>query len=531
MNQDQSITNPLNASFTDQSLAQVCARSPVVKRIINSYGTASLVDYLRQVLIICEKPLQPRQDLLEAVHRYSGSLLGETVAEQVVQDLQTLPAVLTANHHGVDFLAQSVQGSLFFSLREVGGKSAKTVPVFACGNVALNNPAYPRGLLLYDVNRYAIEFNLPIRLPIFSDRDKRKAVSIVGAFDLKMVAKARQRLAALAQSKQLNSNLAAAAIAILNENYQDKFVIGLKNYSQQAVVLNNRIWKQCFKEPDQIPELVYLELEKITNNLLYADLNNEDSLVWQMMFNPKLRKELLNQLDGARACWNQGKLAQQIYYNSVNHNGFPSGSGTIFFWAIDNSGRKVPLLLAEDSNHAAKLHGRDEHGNFWTIPFNSKEILNGLQVGKLLPSLFTCYATIGFARGISCCGGYFQAEYLVAMQHGLIMALHNSAECLEFAHHLSHVPCNIYLSGMQAVMRNQNDELLLPAGPVEMIAGGGLSRDQLDRVRSLTVRDVHLAGLIETFTDFQPIKDHSKNWLFFLANESFHLLADRILII
>ena len=195
MNQVQQVINPPNACFIDQSLAQVCARSPVVKRTLDSYGQASLVDYLRQTLTICKNPLQPRNDLLEVVYRYAAPLLGDTVAEQAVQELQTLPAVLTANHHGVDFMAQSVQGSLLFSLREVGSKPAKTVPVFACGNVALNNPTYPKGLLLYSADRQAAEFKLPMRLPIFLDRDKRKSVSIVDAFDLKMIAKAQQRLA------------------------------------------------------------------------------------------------------------------------------------------------------------------------------------------------------------------------------------------------------------------------------------------------------------------------------------------------
>ena len=47
-------------------------------------------------LPICKNPLQPRNDLLEVVYRYAAPLLGEMVAEQAAQELQTLPAVLTA---------------------------------------------------------------------------------------------------------------------------------------------------------------------------------------------------------------------------------------------------------------------------------------------------------------------------------------------------------------------------------------------------------------------------------------------------
>jgi hypothetical protein len=503
----------------------------VVKRALDSYGQTPLVDYLRQTLTICNSPLQSRNDLLEVVYRYAAPLLGETIAEQAAQELQTLPAVLTANHHGVDFMAQSVQGSLLFSLREVGSKPAKTVPVFACGNVALNNPTYPRGLLLYNADRQAAEFKLPMRLPIFLDRDKRKSVSIVDAFDLKMIAKAQQRLAMWVRNKQLTPTLAATAAKILNEDYQDSVVIGLKDYSQQAVVLNNRIWKRCFSEPEQAPELVYLELEKITSLLLHVDLNNEDSLVWQVMFNPNLRAEVLSQLDGAKACWDRSKLARRACQNLDNPCALPSGSGTMFFWMVDAAGGRVPLSLMEGTDRVATLQGRDEQGNLWTIPFNPRDILQGLQTGKLLPSLFTCYTTIGFARGISCCGGYFQAGYLAGMQRGLMKVLCKLADCAEFAEHLSQVPSDIYLSGMQMVMRHLDDNLLLPAGPIEMIASGGLSQVQLKRVRSLNVLDTHLAGLMETLPDFQPREDRPDNWCLLLARESSHLLSNRTLVI
>ncbi|MEZ5578529.1 MAG: hypothetical protein R3F40_03285 [Candidatus Competibacteraceae bacterium] len=98
-------------------LAQVRARSPVIQRALDQHGSISLVDYLGRMLSICDDPPQPRHDLLEAVHRSVLPLLGETVAEKAAQELQALPAILTAHHHGVDFQAQSVQTSLIFSLR------------------------------------------------------------------------------------------------------------------------------------------------------------------------------------------------------------------------------------------------------------------------------------------------------------------------------------------------------------------------------------------------------------------------------
>ena len=530
MNQVQQVVTQDN-SFTNQLLAQVCKQSPVIKGALDNYGQLSLAEYLCQILRYSESPLQSRNDLLEVIYHYTEPLLGETVAENVVLELEAMPVVLTANHHGVDFLAQSVQGSLIFSLREIAGKLTMTVPVFACGNVALNNPTFPRGFLIYNFDLQAADAKLPIRLPILLDRDKRKSVSIVNAFDYEMVIRAEQRLRILVRNKQITPSLAKTVSTILSEDYGSISNMGLSNYSQQAVVLNNRIWKKCFREPEQAPELVYLELEKITSSLLQLDLNDENSLIWQVMFNPNLRANVLSYLDGAKACWNRGKLASRIAQTLRNKQPIQGGSGTIFFWGVDDTGCRVPLVLSDKVYGEATLQGRDEQGKFWAIPFNPETILQALQAGRILPSLFTCYTTIGFARGVSCCGGYFQCEYLPIMQHGLVRALRELGGCASVADCLSIVPSDIYLSGMQMIMHHLDDDVLLPAGPIEIISSGGLSRHQINQLRSLKVCDVHLAGLVETVSDMHHQLSYPDNWCYLLANENSQMLRNKTVII
>lgn len=529
MNQVQRVVNPQSSGLADQLLTQVCERSPVVKRVLDNFGKVSLADYLQQTLVVSESPLQPRNDLLEVVYRYAESLLGQSVAEKVAQELEIFPAVMTANHHGVDFLAQSVQGSLIFSLRQVDGKPAKTVPVFACGNVAFNNPTYPRGILFYHAGLQTEKFTLPIRLPIFPDRYKRKIVSVVDAYDSKMLVGMEKRLNLALQDKKITPELAAAVTTILEEDYRNPAVMKLETYSQQAVVLNNRIWKRCFREPEQAPEMVCLELEKITASLLQADLKNEDSLVWQIMFNPILRAQVLSQLNGVKACWDQGKLIRRVCFPSIKLDSL-GGCGTTFFWAVDDDGCRIPLSLV-GTDRATMLQGRDDQGKVWTLPFKPENIIDNLRAGRLLPSLFTCYFTIGFARGVSCCGGYFQAEYLSVIQHGLMKALHGSVDCSGFALHLAQVPSDIYLSGMQTVMRYSEDDLMLPAGPVEMVARRGLSQRHLEKIRLLTLQDAHLAGLMETLPDFQRLEERPTNWCLLLAKETDLLLKGQIVLI
>lgn len=512
-------------------LEKICSRSPVIHRTIEKFGPISLDDYLRKALSICRKPLQPRNDLLEAVYRYVAPLLGEKVAEKAACELQTSPMVLTAHHHGVDFQAQSVQTSLIFSLREIDGKPASTVPVFACGNIALNNPTYPRGLLLYYADRQAEKFTPPVKVPIFPDQRKRKSVSVVSPYDTDMLIRTEQLLTTMAKKDQISSIVERTAKNVLQEDYRDPSVIGLKNYSQQAVVLNNRIWKRFFCDSDCAPEMVFLELEQITNLLLKIDLNNEDSLIWQIMFNPTIRAKILSRLDGAKACWDRGKMAQRLLLDSNQAIPSPSNCGTIFFWGVCDNGSRIPLLLTCKEGRANTLQGRDDKGKLWAFPFNPKDILDGLLSGRLLPSLFTCYSTIGFARGVSCCGGYFQAHYLSVMQRSLIDVFSEISGYAEFAEHISQTPSDIYLSGMQAIMYRLDDDLLLPVGPLGMIAKGGLSQDQIKKIGSLTVQDAHMASLMDTLPDILLPEERPDQWHLRLAKASRRLLEERVVVI
>jgi hypothetical protein len=117
------------------------------------------------------------------------------------------------------------------------------------------------------------------------------------------------------------------------------------------------------------------------------------------------------------------------------------------------------------------------------------------------------------------------------MQDGLANILLDIEGYKEYGTHLTQVPSNSYLSGMQVVLNHYESEFLLPAGPVEIIATGGLSQSQLLRMHSTTVRDAHLAGLMETIPDFQPKGDLPHNWYWLLAEESTKIQRGRSLII
>ena len=147
-----------------------------------------------------------------------------------------------------------------------------------------------------------------------------------------------------------------------------------------------------------------------------------------------------------------------------------------------------------------------------------------------MPSIFTCFLEVAFARSVVCVGGYYQAEYLPKIQKGLVRALRQAKGYHESASMVEKVITDTYLSGMQTVMIRVKANELIPAGPLEIIAAGGLTKEDLNKILSLTLKDAHLASLFETLPDLAPKAIETNQWQKDLAAECFELLDGKIVV-
>jgi len=517
----------------NQYLETACEKLPVVRRTIRKYGNFTLRNYIDRIAHPDHtKTYQTRDDLFKIIEKYCLTFTDAWAAKRVVHDLAVNPVVLTANHQGVDFFAQSVQGTLIFALNRLLSPPSPIVPVFAFGNVPLNNLTFPRGMLLYRVNPAQLK-KMPLKAPLFPDRLKRRMVSHTPKFDQAMVLRLKKRLRQMVLKKQVASDLSDIAVALLNKDYCDAAVMRLPDYSQQATVLNSRIWKQLFSNQQPTADLIYLEIEKVVSQLLIGDFANTQSLAYQVMFEEKLRENMLEALNRVTGCWDYETLCRRVdphFSNEVrthsNHN-----AGTVFFWGIDESGRRIPLALIKANTTTLILRGISDQGKSFEIPFSCQSLLDGLQQGKLLPSLFTCFLTIAFARGMVCIGGYHQGEYLPRMKQGLVEALCQTKGYQDIARLIDQVTADSYLSGIMAVMtRTENGDGLAPAGPVEMIASGGLTPEDIEKMRTLTVRESHLAGLFETVPDIIHPSSLDPDWKLKLTQDCYQNLIDKVVV-
>ncbi|MFT6926715.1 MAG: hypothetical protein ACJAZP_002335 [Psychromonas sp.] len=495
-------------SLIEHYLTEIRKRVPVVDRTLALYGDMPLSEYLDVVTETASERYQSHEDLGDAVYEYALPLLGEEAAAIAREELKQSPVVLTANHHGVDYFAQSVQGTLLFSQRKLpNGQKAKTVPVFACGSIPLDNLTYPRGALLYATEGS----KLPLRLPLFPDRMKRKMVSEVASVDEGMIVRAQKVLGKRVAECSIPQRVSSTLSSVLNKYCVNERSPTVAGYSEQSMFVNQHIWEKILGNVTTKPVLIYMELEKIVSILLRKDLQNSDSLAYQLLFCTTLRENFLVGLDGIKGCWTACELTRRLTEKEDLRHQSSKASGTFMFWGVGDDGQKIPLLPIQEGNEF-KLVGVDDSGEFWQIELTPSNLYEALDQGRLLPSVMACFIALTFARGVTCAGGYYQGDYLTEMRDQLGLVIRQSKLSSRVISSIENAPVDSYLSGMQAVMYRSRNGGLMPAGPIEIIASGGLENDEIDRINSMTVAEAHAASLYETVNDVAVELAHNEDF-------------------
>jgi hypothetical protein len=502
-----------NGSLIEHYLAEIRKRLPVVDRALELYGELPLSEYLDVVTKTASERYQSHEDLGDAVYEYALPLLGEKTAAMAREELKQSPVVLTANHHGVDYFAQSVQGTLLFSQRKLpNGQKAKTVPVLACGSISMNNLTYPRGMLAYDLHPET-KLSGVTKIPIFSNRVTGKAVTWVPSYDLESIKRTEKSVLRMVREKRLSEQSAKVIIDILHNEYLSPELLALDKYSDQAVILNSQLWSRMFTSIAPRPELLYLEMEKVCSILLKKDLMNVQSLLSFILFDSELRDVVLASINQVKGCWIKEELEQRWLDKDCPQKLKSKSCGTFLFWWIDEEGRRVPLLPVKMQGREL-LRGVDDRGKTVEVPLENKPLSALLDAGQLLPSVFACFLSMTLARGITCAGGYYQAEYLALMKQGLFNALKSVQGYEDLAAIIVQTRTDSYLSGMQTIMAESEDNGVYPLGPLELIGKNVLTPEALLEFDNISVTDAHRASIADTFIDAaSDIQVSAEQWL------------------
>lgn len=518
------MTKQLQRSASEY-LEMVCQRLPVVKNILNTFGHMPLGVYTEQFNAPPCPSVQSRDDIRQAVIAQISSVLGEDIAGRTADDLTASGTVMTTTHLGIDYFANSVQGNLIYGAGILTGRrKGTTLPIFCFGNVPLNSSTFARGLLVYGTESGAGK-ELPLRLPIFPDNQKRTMAGLAKPFTRAMQQRAIQKTVAWKKENLISEITAETILSILEQEYADASVLNRISYSAQAMMINRMLGKRMLKTDECPPDIVYLEIEKITAFLLDKDLNNENSLVYRIFFTSTLRDGIIQNLDGCPGCWHVDTLNAG---DASPGNQAGTATGTIFFWGIDDRGRRIPLLL-KSIKGGLYLSGRNDRGDSFSVNFTRDELIQALKLQKLLPSMFTCFLIISFARGFSCVGGVFQGAYLSRMKTGIADCLDAQSDTAT-AEIIRTITTNLYQDGMLAFMSLGQDNELLPAGPIEIIQAGGVNRNDLIKAFGLTVIQAHMAGLFGALKDAGAPIIRQQDWQRMVAKACSGALSEKIIL-
>jgi hypothetical protein len=519
-------------SKTDEYFEKLRFNSLALNSAITKYGSYNIREFITKFEISKNCSYQESDDLLEIIFDYVKKLLGEETAFETVKTIKDGKMLLTANHHGVDSFAQSVQGSLIFSLicRKKNENNTIT-PIIACGNISLNNLTYPRGILIYGINKRNF-LNIPLKIPILPDRVKTKAVCAVNSIKKDNLKNCKKRIFDLKKESFISKNIYEVLNNVIDEDYSSSFVLQQEKFSDQAVILNYRLWKKILNGNLKNTKIVYLELEEITRRLIAKDLNDPRSLAYITLFDPAVRRKILESLNNKKACWENDILKFKCLRisNQINETNLTKNGGTHFFWGIDKNMKRLSLILEDDGNHDLLLKSIDDNDNLVSIPFKPEILAEKLLNKEIIPSLFLSYLAISFARGIMCIGGYYQSEYLPVMKEKLMEALNGQKSYKNMNKAIRKIETTNYLSGMQTIMIKNDEDSIFPAGLVELIASGGVNDNDIENILTINIEDAHKASILDTLTDLKIDENIDNNWKEIVSKDNYNQLKEKIII-
>lgn len=473
-----------NKLVVRELLSAVTLKKPTLNEVLECYGNWKLIDYSNS--FYCEPPgTEEYEQFINVATLECGRLLGWGTAEKLRKRLETNAAILTANHHGPEWLDITINGNLVFALAQILNQENGVVPIFAFGGVPLNNRTWGMGMIIGEN-----------KLKLHPDVRQQVLVTHAPALTRQDIINGLAKI----ESMDLPTSLKNAAWNILADIFLTDDVLSQPNFSSQSTVINHRLWPWLFSEElrPNIPELTCLQMETIVINLLLNfDLRNESSLMHQIFFDPILREILLKELEGKYGCWDQQQinLLHDAYLqrNDDQAKELEKGSGTTFFWGVDEKGKRYPFVVIEDENRVL-LRGVTKRGREVIIPFKPENIDTELQNKRITPSLFTDFAVL-FERLAKCYGGFMQIDYLTSMKDGLVSAL-KKADYHPTAEKISNISTNNYSTGMTVILvEGSEGEIIRPAGTVDIIAGGGLDLKTLDKIGGNSVKELNLLGL------------------------------------
>jgi len=449
--------------------AAVLARRPFLAKLLEQYGERSVGAYVTRFTRhdpAWDAYADCREQLIVIAHGHTERLLGREVADALAGRLACRQNVLTADHHGPLMHPILVSGDLFFGLGDILAGDTEVIPIFAVGGVPVNNITLRKGGLLFTQTEPGQERGIAVGL--FGHRPRSTPVHTLPAYGTVQVNDLRTGLARFDDVLSVPGR--AAGEQVIARCFEHEAAFAAQRYADQVTIINNRLWPMLFRGIEHLPQLVYLEIEDLVREALIHHLLGRKNLVSWMLFDKAMRAHTIELFNGIPGCW------------TTSEDG--SHAGTFMFWGV-HEGERVPLWFNDQ-------YLVDPDGKPFVL-CNPNSIRDALRDGSLMPSLLTSFVVVAFHYGFRPYGGFMQCDYLTRMKQAAANLLARARKYDELRR-LVHCETDGYATG-PALAFIDHGQGPVPAGSLDIIAHGGLTRQHLDAVAALALSKLQALGL------------------------------------
>lgn len=388
----------LAAGQLDALQEAVLRKRPVLREVISKHGTKRLVDYARLYTDVnLNPPIQQRQD--ELIGTFADEVskrFGTEVAAAAARQLTDHYFISTADHHGPIVNQSFCNANLLTtaSYAEHHDQSLQYVIVFPCSNVSLSNITFPRGLIFNSVVQDQVQLQ---RLSFLPSNAHSALVYNFRPYTKVELEKIRRVINEKKAGGLITTTTAEKLHQLLESVFADPTVLDQPSYSEQMIQANTRLWRSYFAASGPPPsELLYIEQETITAELLRRYHLCADTIIYHMLFNDAYVP-----------------LLEQYFNNIMGAFNVQTRYGTYFFWGISPD-KHYRVQLWKQGKQLVSPDGR------LIIPFTPEAIAQGLAEKQIIPSLLLVFSVLCFYYGLKCLGGFNQVNYLTAMKNAYI---------------------------------------------------------------------------------------------------------------
>lgn len=411
---------------------------------------------------------------------YYKDLIKQKIASLFGDDFPYIPisndqplVVSTVDHHGL--LNHPIPTSASFASRYatiLDRDSSPDIVTLSTGNVPVNNALFKRGISFADKHINLFTRNEYNRLVLSQDNMQLRLSELATSTKNKEALKNKGM-------KEFSED-EVSFLKEIDENVIAKHSVS-GTYSDQCTIWDYYLWERLVDQDlrDKLLRLFVIQGEDLDAQFLIDIIqNHHDSFVYRMIFEEEIRNLAIKMFDGIYGCW-----------NLENH------SGTMLFFTLNDRGERVDLWL--DGNAL-----KDKTGNF-TLSLNDESVIGGLKNRTLYSSILTTFSMIAFWAGVKCLGGVNQIRYLTDYKNTLVELLDRIGDKdKDFVASVDLLGVNTF-----SVFFKKIDVKIKELYAFDVFFQGGISKEYLDNMGYLTVRDVLLPSLPFFYTVSVPEKD------------------------